>query len=483
MLRSPAPLLALCMTAAPAAGAEDPFDTALELLRHERVLINEALAVSHLRGALSGGIAGQPPAAGSEARSGYRLRFLTGVYTAVPQSTGATGIHGFCADTTGRVCYTEDGKEPAITGSRCSSACRDLPEDWLAKLLPRPALSPARKETLLAALDADPRFKAQPAMAETVRALVMAAAPRAAAAPSRAHEGAVNTLAFTPDGAALVTGSGEKSQATLWSVASRQPLATLSACDGLYKAVVSPGGDMAATSCYRSVKLWTLPDWTPAASFDGFGASLIELSFDETGRTLAAVAEGRTTLWRFPGGRRLASLRTAPPGANTLVSHGVLSPDGTSLVTAGLEEPLQLWSVPGGTRTRALEAAAQDVTVLAISRDGGALAAGYGDGTVALWSLPDGRAIARRREHGFAINGLAFGADGRRLVSASSDGSLRVWALPEGTVRLTLRGHGTEVFAVAVSSRGVIASGDRDGVVLLWDLESGARKGSLGSAR
>jgi WD40 repeat protein len=83
------------------------------------------------------------------------------------------------------------------------------------------------------------------------------------------------------------------------------------------------------------------------------------------------------------------------------------------------------------------------------------------------------------REHGGPVGALAFSVDSRWLVSASSDTSVKVWALPDGTVRQALRGHANEVFAVAVSSTGLIASGDCDGVVLLWDLATGAAKGAL----
>jgi hypothetical protein len=188
----PATLLAFhfALQAPAAAPGKDPFDTALELIRHQRVQLGEVLAVSHMRTALSGGPEAPPPEVG--VKSGYHYRFRNGVYTAVPVEQGLTGIHGFCSDASGRVCYTAKGTEPPAVGSRCAPSCRDLPQDWPERLLPAPALSAGQKAALAAALDSDPRFRGQPALVETVRALLAAASPAAGAAEGReisAHAG------------------------------------------------------------------------------------------------------------------------------------------------------------------------------------------------------------------------------------------------------------------------------------------------------
>lgn len=47
-------------------------------------------------------------------------------YTAVPAERGRTGTRGFCGDSTGRICYTADGSEPAVAGGACDPGCPDL---------------------------------------------------------------------------------------------------------------------------------------------------------------------------------------------------------------------------------------------------------------------------------------------------------------------------------------------------------------------
>jgi WD40 repeat protein len=476
--RIPLPLLVLWLPAqAPSApSGRSPLDLATDLLAHERMDTNERWAVQAIRNANYDSVQPSPPSPPppTELRYGYRLRLRTRPFTAVPETPSWDGLHGFCSDAYGHICYTERGVEPSIDG-RCSPSCRDLPADGSSLLAP-PKFSAAERTALTAALDAKELFPGYPATVEQIRAL-LANLSRPDARERPAHS--VSALAFTGDGTALVSADTIAETATLWSVSSRQPLGRLTACEGIHDVLVTPDGATAVTTCRTAVKLWSLPGWTARGALGRFELFSIDLSLDKSGKTLATVSGAQAGLWQLPSGRATGSIETTSP-ARVLGGLGALSPDGGLLVTGGLGQPTALWSVAQGTLLATLEQGArQYVTALAISPDGRMLAAAYSNGTVAFWELPGGRPLARRSEHGGPLNSLAFSADGRELVTASSDHSLKVWTLPDAAVRQTLRGHGDEVFAVAVSSAGLVASGDRTGVIRLWDLTTGAPKGEL----
>lgn len=87
-----------------------------------------------------------PTLASATTKSGYRRTFHPGAaiaagpdgaaaprgshesfaYVAVPENRGQTGVRGFCGDSTGRICYTTDGSEPAVVGGSCDPRCPDL---------------------------------------------------------------------------------------------------------------------------------------------------------------------------------------------------------------------------------------------------------------------------------------------------------------------------------------------------------------------
>lgn len=47
-------------------------------------------------------------------------------YTAVPVKRNQTGVRGFCGDSTGRICVTQDGTAPEVTNGQCAEDCRPL---------------------------------------------------------------------------------------------------------------------------------------------------------------------------------------------------------------------------------------------------------------------------------------------------------------------------------------------------------------------
>ena len=60
---------------------------------------------------------------GADQRSPSSIRSFA--YTAVPISK-QTGVRGFCGDSSGQVCYTPDGSEPAIVNGTCGEGCQPL---------------------------------------------------------------------------------------------------------------------------------------------------------------------------------------------------------------------------------------------------------------------------------------------------------------------------------------------------------------------
>lgn len=76
--------------------------------------------------------------------------------------------------------------------------------------------------------------------------------------------------------------------------------------------------------------------------------------------------------------------------------------------------------------------------------------------------------------HDRAISKVIFSTDDELLLSASQDRTVRIWDAKTGELIRSLEGHAGRVTSVAITNdRSRIASGDDEGVIILWDVSDG----------
>ena len=147
------------------------------------------------------------------------------------------------------------------------------------------------------------------------------------------------------------------------------------------------------------------------------------------------------------------------------------SPDGKTLASGGQDKVIRLWNRALGDRI--LTGHRADVTALAFSRDGRTLASASLDGSIRLWDGATGQQLAELKGDG-EVRAIAFGPN-NLLASAGGDRHVHFWEVApdrkSAKGKHTLRKHAAAVQALAFSRNGdTLASGDKDGVVILWRL-------------
>lgn len=151
------------------------------------------------------------------------------------------------------------------------------------------------------------------------------------------------------------------------------------------------------------------------------------------------------------------------------VCQAAVNGDGTRLATAGRDGGVILWDVATAQILRRWPL--PPVCALSFSADGRLLAAAGLEHAWLLNAHGSSNAIPLRHPHGHHVTSAAFAPDGSRLATACTDRIVRVWSAhqPEADP-LLLMGHESEVWSLAWHPQGrQIASGGRDGRVLLWD--------------
>merc|ERR1712127_693518 len=195
-------------------------------------------------------------------------------------------------------------------------------------------------------------------------------------------------------------------------------------------------------------------------------------------------------------------------GSNWVTAIATTNENPDMILSASRDKTVMVWQLTReegnyGYPKKALRGHGHFVEDVVISSDGQFALSGSWDGTLRLWDLNTGLTTRRFVGHDKDVLSVAFSADNRQIVSGSRDKTIKLWntlgeckytIVSEGeghsewvscvsfspNASHPLIGHGGYINAVTVSPDGSLcASGGKDGVAMLWDLNEGKRLYSL----
>ena len=320
-------------------------------------------------------------------------------------------------------------------------------------------------------------------------------------AKARLGKGGINDITCSSDGALLAVAN----QIGIWiyDIQTGEALALLTGHTGAVDRVAfSPdGGTLASGGHDNSVRLWDVETQTEIGTLEGHTGGPDSLFFSPDGKTIASLDDDNTVrLWDMETQTQIHRLE----GYTGTLESISFSPDGKMIASGGHDEIVRLWDVETRTEIGTLEGHTEYVSSVAFSPDGKTLASGGQDNSVRLWDVatqteigsleghtwstdyavisPDGEITGTRaRGYTWGVNSVVFSPDGKTLASGGQDNTVRIWDVETRAEIGTLKGFSNsfiQFLRVSFSPDGQTIAAiypwvDYD--VRFWDVETQTR--------
>jgi serine/threonine protein kinase/WD40 repeat protein len=287
----------------------------------------------------------------------------------------------------------------------------------------------------------------------------------------RGHVGWIMSMAVSPDGKVLASGSWDKS-IVLWDTRDWRPRgARLLGHTGAVMALAfSPDGSkLASVQAWAkdrcAIRLWDVATGEPAGTVGDGWAGLYSVAWMADGKTLVTAGQdNQLNFWDVDAGRKATIDKVCTEHAWMSIKPG------GKLIATGGSGPTRLWDAD--TRQEVPSKLPPNLIPIFVPPDGAELAGTeHETGRISLCSLASGEPRSWKAHPG-TIGRLDPSPDGRFLASIGGEGTGYVWSAATTALVATLRGHQRGAAQLVFMPEGdqLVTGGLDDHAICVWNL-------------
>ncbi|XP_078080818.1 notchless protein homolog 1 isoform X1 [Mustelus asterias] len=294
---------------------------------------------------------------------------------------------------------------------------------------------------------------------------------------AKGHRHWVLSISWSPDGKKLASGC-KNSQIFLWDPSTGKQMGKVLAGHSKWITYlcweplhINPQCRyLASASKDGSVRIWDTVLGRCDKILTGHTQSVTCVKWGGDGLIFSSSQDRTIKVWRAQDGVMCRTLQGHAHWVNTMA----LSTD--YVLRTGAFEPAEATVVPQDRNDSLEELKQKALQRYEQTRAQGQerLVSGSDDFTLFLWTpAEDKKPLARLTGHQALINEVCFSPDTRLIASASFDKSVKLWDSRTGKYLASLRGHVSAVYQIAWSADSrLLVSGSSDSTLKVWDVKT-----------
>ncbi len=284
------------------------------------------------------------------------------------------------------------------------------------------------------------------------------------------HKKPVNSIAFSPDGQIIASGSAD-GNVKLWESSSGKQIKSLIRHPyPIISIAFSPDGNiLACGSDSGSIALWDLNYKEKIRTFKEHEGKVWSILFSNDGKLIVSSSDDKTIRLRdMESGKEIKTLRWHTGSVNTIA----LAKDNKTLLSGSSDGTIVIWDITTGESIKRIKT--DPINSIDLSPDGKHVATGSSDGKIKIWNLETAdEEISFTDQKGSVGIGscLRFSPDGRLIAWGANDSTITIKEISTGKAVANLRLHKKGINSIAFSPDGkILASAGEDNDIKLWKL-------------